>query len=147
MFDVRITEIATQRISNFFDQSEADVQAFEDALDPGLFEMLVWYTPVEGEDLRITFDSREPQGGWPELDFDPDYHEECLACTDSERYDDHMHSSLHAEATVQDPVVFIMPFEEEMKWEAARDRRSERLHESWATRVMNDVLHAWRQAR
>ncbi len=46
MFDVRITEIATKRVTNYFDVDAEWVQTMDNALDPALFITSVWNTPT-----------------------------------------------------------------------------------------------------
>ena len=89
MFDVRITEIATKTVTNYFDVDETFVNALENALDSGLWELVVWRTPSE-DDQAIEY-----KFGYPEhpdvANAEDGLDDGCMACYDSERYDDHMH--------------------------------------------------------
>ena len=112
MFDVRITEIATGRVTNYFDVDQAWIDTMDNALDSGLFEIVQWRTPSEdgmADDTEAVNVYADNATSDLELDLPYDdlgsYHEDCLACTDSERYDDHMHEG-------------SMSVQEEAKWEA-----------------------------
>ena len=84
MFDARITEIATGQVKNYFDIDNEWVRMMKSALHPDLFTIMIWpvlkdYTGFVGDPIDVYADNAR------------DYNEGCYACTDSERYDDHIH--------------------------------------------------------
>ncbi len=67
MFDVRITEIATGSVTNYFDETEAFLQEMRAALHPDLFTIKHWLSHPD----------------WASRG--------CMACGQPDKYDEHIH--------------------------------------------------------
>ncbi len=97
MFDVRFVS-KTGATYNYFDVSEQDITEWDKALPEG-WTMTVWFTPTD-DGVSHHYDCASAIACvCPDTEDEDtlgqttsEYNDACLACSDSERYDDNIHS-------------------------------------------------------